>query len=154
MRLRPFDRRLVGLDCRLQLRHLRGLRLDQLRGGPALIAQGRIALEVGLCVRELGLVAAAIGVRLIELRLIRTRIDHGEQVAGLYGLPFGEIDLRDLPLDLAAHDHGVVGDDRADALQVNGHVVAADGARNHGHGWDHRRRASRCRLERKTVFDD
>jgi hypothetical protein len=83
-------------------------------------------------------------VRLIELRLIRTRIDHGEQIAGLYGLPFGEVDFCDLPLDLAADDHGVVGDHRADALQIDRHVVAGDDAGNDGSGWDRRRRRIGC----------
>ncbi len=119
-----------------------------------MIAQCRVAFEIGFGVRELGLIAGAVRVRLIELRLIRTRIDHGEQVAGLYGLPFGEIDFRDLPLDLAAHDHGVVGDDRADALQINRHVAAGDGVGNDGHGWDRRRLSGPRRLERKAVLDD
>src|SRR5437588_12511841 len=145
LRLRPFDLRLVGLDCRVQLRDLRGLRLDQLRSGPALIAQGCVAFEVGLRVGQLGLVTGAVRSRLIELRLIRTRIDHGEQIAGLYSLSFGEVDFRDLPLDLAADDHRVVGDDRADALQIDGHVVAGDDAGNHRRGRD-RRRLSGLRL--------
>src|SRR5262249_25056075 len=146
LRLRPLDRRLVRLDRRLQLRDLRGLRLDQLRSGPALVPQRGVTLEIGLRVRELGLVAAAVRVRLIELRMIRARINHGEQVAGLYGLPFGEIDFRDLSLDLAADDHGVIGDHRADTLQINWHIAAGDGARNHGDGWHHRR-GRRCRLD-------
>src|SRR2546428_3307233 len=152
--LRPFDRRLVGLDGRLQLTDLRLLGLKQLRSGPALIAQRRIALEIGFGVRELGLIAGAVRVRLIELRLIRTRIDHGELVAGLYGLPFGEVDFCDLLLDLAADDHGVVGDHCADALQIDRHVAAVDGAGNDGNGWDRRRRASRGRLEGEPVRGD
>src|SRR5262245_28002989 len=153
LRLRPFDRRLVGLDGGLKLRDLRVLGLDQLRSSPALIAQCRVAFEIGLRVRQLGLIAAAVRRRLVELRLIRTRIDDGEQIAGLYGLPFAEVDFCDLPLDLAADDHGVIGDDRAHALQINGYVVAGDGAGNDGSGWN-RRRASRRRLGRKPMRDD
>src|SRR5262249_28968821 len=151
--------RLVGLDCGIELRDLRGLGLDQLRSGPAFIAQCRVAFEIGLRVRELGLIAGAVGVRLFELRLIWTRIDLGEQVAGLYALPLGEIDFCDLPLDLAADDHGIVGDHRADALQIDGYVVADDGTGNDWNGWDRRRarrgrRASGGRLEGKAVRDD
>src|SRR6516225_1112465 len=152
LRLRPFDRRLVGLDGRLQLLDLRLLGLDQLRSGPALITQRAIPFEIGLRVRQLSLIAGAVRVRLIELRLIRTRIDHGEQIAGLHGLPFGEVDFGDLPLDLAADDHGVVGDHRADALQIDRHVAAVDGAGNDGNGWD-RRRGCRRRLGRKPMRD-
>jgi len=101
LRLLPFDRRLVGLDRRLQFFDLRLLRLDQLRSRPTLIPQCCIPFEIGLRVRELRLIATAVGGRLIEPRLIRTRIDDGEQIAGLYGLPFAEVDFCDLPLDLA-----------------------------------------------------
>ena len=39
LRPSPLDQRLVGLDGRLQLRHLRLLGFDQLRSGPALLPQ-------------------------------------------------------------------------------------------------------------------
>src|SRR5262249_3619523 len=70
LRLRPLDHRLVGFDRSLQLRDLRGLGLDQLRSRPPLIPQGCIAFEIGLRVGELGLIPAAVGGRLVELRLI------------------------------------------------------------------------------------
>src|SRR5262245_56291345 len=108
LRLRPFDRRLVGLDGRVQLGDLSGLGLDQLRRSPALIAQCRVAFEIGLRVRELGLIAAAVRRRLIELRLITTRIDEGAQVAGCYRLPFARVDFCYMALALAADSHGVV----------------------------------------------
>ena len=60
------------------------------------------------------------------------------------GLALLERDLRQLSLDLAADDIGVVGDHRADAAQVNRHVLA-----RHLSGDDrHRRRRGggrRCR---------
>ena len=92
--LRRFDERLVGFDGILQLRHLRLLGVDQLRGGPAFgSASCGVAIEIGQGVRKLGLIAIARGGHLIELRLIGTRIDLCEQVAGMHGLPFGEGDL-------------------------------------------------------------
>ena len=57
----------------------------------------RIASEIGLGVRELGLIAIARGGHLVELRLVGTRIDLREQVAGMHGLPFGEVDLTSCP---------------------------------------------------------
>ena len=154
LRLRPFDRRFVGLDCRVQLRDLRCLSLHQLRRSPALIAQCRVAFEIGLRVRELGLIAAAVRGRLIELRVIRTRIYDGQQIARVHGLPFAEVDFCDLPLDLAADDHGVVGDHCADALQIDRYIAAVDGAGNDRNGWDRRRLSSRRCLERKAMRDD
>src|SRR5258705_2703422 len=95
LRLRPLDRRLVGLDCGIELRDLRGLGLHQVRSSPALIAQSRRACEIGLRVRQLSLIAGAVGVRVIELRLITTRSDHGDQHPGLYDSRFGCIAFRD-----------------------------------------------------------
>ena len=104
---------------------MRLLGVDQLRRGPALGPQFVVAVEIGEGVGELGLIAIAGGGHLVELGLIGTRIDFGEQVAGIHGLPFGEGDLGDLSLDLAAHHDGVVGDDGADAAQIDRHVAAA-----------------------------
>ena len=128
-----FDQRLVGFDGALQLRHLRRLRLDQLRRGPTLLAELGVAVEIGLGVCELGLIAIARGRQLVDLRLVGPRIDLCEQVAGMHGLPFGEGDLGDLSLDLAAHEDGVVGDDRADAAQIDRHVLLRDHAGDDGY---------------------
>ena len=78
------DERLVRFDGALQLRHLRRLRVDQLRGGPAFLSQLGVATEIGLRVRELRLIAIARGGDLVELRLVGPRIDLGEQVTGVY----------------------------------------------------------------------
>ena len=55
------DLRLVGLHGGLELRHLRRLRLDQLRGRIALVAELGVAGEIGFGIGELRLVAVAIG---------------------------------------------------------------------------------------------
>ena len=94
----------------------------------------RIAREIGLGIHELGLVAVAIGGQLFDLGLIGPRIDLREQIAGLDGLSFGEGDLDELSLDLAAHDVGVVGDHRADAAQVDRNVLSVDGRSDHRDG--------------------
>ena len=108
-----------------QLRHLRLLRLRQLRRRIALLLQLRVAVEIGHGVGELGLIAVAVGDQLIELRLIGAWVDLREQIAGMHGLAFGEGDPDELARNLAAHDHGVVGDDRADPGEVDRHVVLA-----------------------------
>ena len=125
-----------------QLRHLRLLRVQQLRRGKALLLQRRVAVEIGLGVGELGLVAIAVRGELFDLRLIGTRIDLRQQVAGMHVLPFGEVDADDLALDLAAHDDGVVGDHRADAGEIDRHVVLGD------RSGDDRHRRRRCRGSR------
>ena len=47
LHLGRFDQRLVGLDRGLQLADLRLLGLDQLRRGPALVAELAVAREIG-----------------------------------------------------------------------------------------------------------
>ena len=44
----------------------------------------------------------------------------------MHGLAFGEVDADDLPLDLGAHDVGVVGNHRADAAEIDRHVMLGD----------------------------
>ena len=139
-----FDQGLVGFDGALQLRDLRRLGLDQLRGGPAFLSQLGVATEIGLGVCKLGLIAIARGGHLIDLRLVGPRIDLCEQVTRMHGLPFGEGDLGDLPLDLAAHEDRVVGDDRTDAAQIDRHVLAADHTGDDGYRWYRSRRRCRC----------
>jgi hypothetical protein len=137
---------------------LRFLGLDQLWGRPALISQCRVAREIGLRVCELGLIAALVGDVLVELGLVGARIDLRQEVADVNGLSFGEIDLRDLSLDLTADDDGVVSDDRADALQVDRHIVARDHAGHHrsrgGCSWSGRRPREREVMRRRENADD
>ena len=113
--------------------------IEQLHRRVALGQQLVVAVEIGERIGELGLVAIAGGHHLVELGLIGTRIDFGERVAGLYRLPFGEGDLGDLPLDLAAHDDGVVGNDGSDAAEIDRHIAAADGAGDDRNGEGRRR---------------
>jgi hypothetical protein len=87
------------------------------------------------------------------LSLVGTRIDFRERVPGFYGLSFGKSDLSDLPLDLAAHDDGVIGNDGSDTAEIDRDVAAADGAGNDRNGegfW--RRRGGR--LPRAPMGQD
>ena len=127
------DERAVGLDRALQLRDLRRLRFHQLRRGIALVAELVIAGEIGLCIGELCAVALEIGGQLVDLGLVRARIDLREEVSRLDGLSLDKRDLGELALNLASNDVGVVGDDGTDAAQVDRHVLAGDGRGNHGY---------------------
>ena len=102
---------------------------------------------------ELRLIAVAVGGHLIELGLVGTRIDLREQVAGMHGLPFGEVDPDELALDLAAHDDGVVGDHRADAAQVDRHVVLGDRSGDDRHRRWRRACSSRRRAVRTGIYE-
>ena len=127
------DQRLIGFDRTLQLGDLRLLRVGQLWRCIALVLQLRVAAQVGDCIGELRLIPIAIGDHLVELRLVGPWIDLGEQIAGLDGLPFGEGDLGELTLDLAPHNVGIVADHRADAAQIERHLVTAHDAGDNGH---------------------
>src|SRR3979409_1818516 len=112
-----------------------------------------VTLEIGLGVRELGLIAIARRGHLVELRLVGTRIDLREQVAGPRGLPFGEIDADDLSLNLAAHDHCVIGDDGADSGQIDRHVMLIDRSGDDRHRRDRRWWWRRRPLEWEVMGD-
>ena len=72
------------------------------------------------------MIARQVGSVLFNQGLIGTRIDLRKQIAGMHGLALGEVDADDLPLDLRAHDVGVVRNHRADASKVDRHVMLGD----------------------------
>ena len=88
--LRILDDRLIGLHRGLHLGDLRLLGIDKLAGRKAFRLQRHIAIEVGLGVEQLGLVAVAVCDRLVELRLVGARIDFGEHIALVHRLPLPE----------------------------------------------------------------
>jgi hypothetical protein len=136
LHLRSFNQCIIGLDGRLQLPHLRLLGLDQLWSGPALVPQCGVTSEIGLGILELRLIAFQVSGVLIDQGLIGTRINLCEQVAGMHGLAFGEVDADDLPLDLGTHDVRVVSDHRAYPAKIDRHVMLRDRAgddRHRGH---------------------
>ena len=90
----------------------------------SLLRELGVAIEVNLGVLQVRLVAVTIGDRLIELCLIRSRVDLREHIAVLHKLTLVEADLDKLPGDLAADEHVVVGDHRADAAQVDRNIMA------------------------------
>jgi len=58
--------------------------------------------------------------------LIRSPVDHRDDIAFLHLLTLMEADLDELPGDLATHQHVVVGDHRADAAQIDRNIMALD----------------------------
>jgi hypothetical protein len=68
-----------------------------LRRRIALLAELGVPRQIGFGIRELGLIARAVGRELLDLCLKGTGIDFREQVAGLDGLPFLERDPDQLP---------------------------------------------------------
>ena len=101
--------------------------------------------KVDLGIRQVCLVAVAIGDRLIELGLIRSRVDHREHIAFLHLLTLAEADFDELAGDLAAYEHVVIRDHRADAAQVDRNIAAFDSGGNDAHGRRRRGRSFRRR---------
>jgi hypothetical protein len=144
--LGALDDRLIGFHHGHKLRHDRFLRIGKLQRNRFFFGEVGIAVEIDARIFKMRLVAVAIGDRLIELRLVGSRVDLAEQVALLDRLPLDEINLDQLAGNLAAHDHIVVGNDGADAAQIDRHVMAHHGSRDDAHRHRRRRCGRRWRL--------
>ena len=92
-----------------------------------------IAGEVEALIGELRFILRLLGDGLIVLRLVEHRIDLAEHIALLDVLSLGEIDRDQFAVDLGAHQHVVQRADRADALEINRHVLDARCRRQHRH---------------------
>jgi hypothetical protein len=123
---RAFDLRLIRLHGRGGLRHLVLLRLDRLLRDEAFRKQRQVPLQDLLRVGELRLIASFVGDRLVDLRLIRARIDLRHQIAGVHQLALREDDLGDRSCNLTMDRDGVVGLHCAYAAQIDRHVAGLD----------------------------
>ena len=74
-----------------------------------------------------------LGSRLVELRLIGGRIDHGEDVAALDLLAFLEIDAEDAAIDLRPYRHSIARLGGSDAVEIQRHIGDAGRGDQHGH---------------------
>ena len=92
-----------------------------------------VALEHQPAVGELRLVLGLLGDGLIELRLIRPWVDLREQVARLHVLAFRESHLVQFAIDARLDRDRVKRLDRAEAVEINGHVALFDRPRHDGH---------------------
>jgi hypothetical protein len=71
--------------------------------------QRQVPLQDLLRVGELRLIASFVGDRLVDLRLIRARIDLRQQIVGVHQLALREVDLGDRSCNLTMDRDGVVG---------------------------------------------
>ncbi len=65
-----------------------------------------VALQIEFCIRQQRPVAAQVPLRLVEGRLVRTRVDQGDGVALFDELSLLEEDLLQCAADLRLHGHG------------------------------------------------
>src|SRR5262249_41045685 len=122
------DHRLVRLHRAL---HLRDRRLLVLVALPALEPawhQLAVALHVALCALQLRDILRRVGLRLVQRRLIWTRINQEQLVALLHLLPLLEDRRDDRAIAPALHVHGIDRLPRTDALHIDGHVLGAGDA--------------------------
>lgn len=102
--------------------------VELLRAGGLLRHQRAVALEIEPRVLQQRTVARQLSLRLLELYLEGPRVDFGQQVAGLDHLPFAEVHPQQLAVDARAHGDRVQRRDRAQCVQHDRHVGAADGS--------------------------
>ena len=140
--LGAFDRGLVGQDGCLEVVDLGLLLIDRLLRARTLDHQRREAVEVLLVGHQLGFVLDPLCLGLIDHRLVRPRIDHGEHVAFVDLLAFDEVDALQLAVDLRADGDGIDGLHRTQSVEVDGHVAR----RGFHHGDGHRRGLGSLRL--------
>ena len=93
------DGRQVGFHGPLVLAHQRDLSVVRLRGDRFGLQQLDVADQILFGLREGGLVAGQLPLRLGELHLVRPRINLHQGLVGFDHLAFGEIDLHDLAVD-------------------------------------------------------
>ena len=133
-RLHVVDRGLIGFYKGFRLRHHGLLRIGLLLGAGVGCGELLIAREVEPLVGQLRLILRLLGDRLIVLRLIDHGIDFAEHVAFLDVLAFDEVDRDQLAVDLGAHDHIVQRAHRADAIEIDRHVLHPRRRRQHRDG--------------------
>ena len=125
-----FDRRLIRFDNGLFLSDLCFLRGDLLLRCEALLCQRDVSAEIDLPIFEMGLIAGEIGLRLVELRLIGTRVKLRQELAFFDVLAILEVDAKDLLRNQAAHRRRVQRRHVANPRQHDGKALLLDGGRD------------------------
>src|ERR1700730_16880454 len=105
--LRALDGGLISLDRRLELANQRVLRVHALLRGK--VMQVEKTLQISLGVFQLRFVFCFYGFRLVQRRLKWSRIDLGQQIAGLDVLSLGERYLVELTIHPDLYHNGVEG---------------------------------------------
>jgi len=106
---RVVDGGLIVLNGGLILRDQRVLRIEALSCRKILGQERPDAAKVELGIGQKRFVAKLVGFGLLKQSLIRSRIDLGEKVAGLYVLSLAKCDLLHLAIDANLDRHRIVG---------------------------------------------
>ncbi len=123
---RGLDLGLVGLDRRLQHRHLGALGIQGLAVDGAVARQFDVAGEVLAGIVQLRLVARPLGQGLGQLGLLHPVVEPRDELPFMHDLAFAEAHRFQLAVDARAYRHAGPGLDRAQPLEADGHVA-------HGH---------------------
>ena len=126
------DAGLIGRDCGLKLAH-EGLLCGQGLLGDN-VGQSLVSIQINFGVLQLRLVLQFSGFGLIQGGLVGGRINLGQQVVGMNVLPFCEGHFDQLAINSRGNGDRVEGLDGAQAVEINGDVLAQDQARGNGNG--------------------
>src|SRR5579862_437672 len=107
LQLRVVDLCLIGAHGALKLVRQRLLGVDLLLRDAPRRNQSCISVQVQLRVTQLGLVTKELGLHLLELHLVWTRVNLDQQFARSDILSLADIYLHDLPVDAALDVGGV-----------------------------------------------
>src|ERR1039458_2747929 len=88
--------------------------------------QRLVSRQIDLRVRQQHRITLELTLRLVERGEERTRIDEGEQFAGLDDLPFSEGDLDQRAVDLRMHRYGGERGHGTQRIDRNGYIAGAD----------------------------
>ncbi len=133
--LGAIDRSLIALARSQKLLHQGGLCVNLLLRDGVLLVQQLIALQIALCVLELGRVLRLLTQGLIQLHLIAAWVNLRQQVALCNLLPILEGNFLQFAIDLAAHGHGIECGDRAYGLEcvLDGRNLGGCHTHRYGH---------------------
>ncbi len=134
LHLRHVDGGLVGLDAGFQLRHQGFLGVQLLRGGGPGFDEPAVTIEVETGIVEQRLILGLVGLRLLQRRRVRRRVDLDQHVAGVHVLALGKVDLDDLAVDPRAYQHAVQGLHGAEPGELDRNIGALDLAGHHRNG--------------------
>ena len=119
---------MIGDDGRRQNLGLGARRFLLLGGGEALLRQIGEALQIGLRIGEVGLVAHQCCLRLFHLRLEQGGIQAEQQIALMHHLAFAEGRFHDAAIDLGFDLDRGIDADGADGMGADFEGSADDGA--------------------------
>jgi len=124
----------IAVDGRLELIDLALLLIDALGRAVPLAGELLEPRKVLGCRNQLGLILGLLGDGLVERRLGRTRVDHGERITFTDLLAFLELNGLELAVDLASDRDRIGGLNGSQGLQEDRNVPRDGGRDCHRHG--------------------